>query len=141
MRFIRELPLRVATGAFILNSGLSKRHLDTAHADRVHGMAAQAYPFLKRLRPTTFAGLLSSTEIALGTALLLPVVPDWLAGLGLGAFSGGLLGLYERTPGLHPEGSVRPTEQGLPIAKDVWMFAIALSLLAESMTAALSKSD
>lgn len=37
--------------------------------------------------------LLSACEIALGSALLVPIVPAAVAGAGLTAFSGGLLGL------------------------------------------------
>jgi hypothetical protein len=51
----------------------------------------------------------------------------------LTAFSGGLLGLYAKTPSLHEEGSPRPTQQGIPIAKDSWMFAIGLALMIGSI--------
>ncbi len=108
----RHLPPRLATGAFILNSGLGKRHADEATAAGVHGMAAGSYPFLGSLEPKTFTKMLSTGEIALGTALLLPVVPTALAGVALMAFSGGLVGLYLRTPGLREPGSLRPTQQG-----------------------------
>jgi hypothetical protein len=61
-------------------------------------------------------------------------VPGLLAGAGLTAFSAGLLGLYLRTPGMREEGSLRPTQQGLPIAKDVWMLGSGLSLVVDSLT-------
>jgi hypothetical protein len=41
-------------------------------------------------------------------------------------FSAGLLGLHLRTPGMRRAGSLRPTQQGLPIAKDVWMLGAGL---------------
>ena len=37
---LAHLPLRVATGAYILNSGLSKQNLEGQAAEGVHGMAA-----------------------------------------------------------------------------------------------------
>ena len=131
---VRHLPQRAATGAFILNSGLGKLDADDETAKRLHGMASDAYPFLGEFDPQTFTKLLGAAEVALGSALLLPIVPSWLAGLGLGAFSGGLTGLYLRTPGMTMEGSVRPTTDGIALAKDVWMLGIAGSLMLDSGT-------
>lgn len=129
---LRHIPTRLVTGAFILNSGVSKLSGDAQTAAGVHGMAAGAYPFLKSIQPPTFLRLLSGAEIALGSALLLPVVPAAVAGAGLVAFSSGLLGMYVRTPGMHE--SLRPTQQGTPIAKDAWMLGIGLSLLLDEAT-------
>jgi uncharacterized membrane protein YphA (DoxX/SURF4 family) len=126
---LRHLPGRLTTGVFIVNSGLSKRHADDNTAAALHGMAAVAYPFLHSIPPQRFVRLVSAGELALGTALLLPVVPNVVAGAALTAFSAGLLGLYLRSPGMREEGSLRPTQQGMSIAKDVWMFGIGLTLL------------
>jgi hypothetical protein len=137
MRFskiARQLPARVATGAFILSSGLGKWGADEQTAAALHGMAVSTYPFLGKLPAKDFARLLSATEIGLGAALLIPVIPAALVGAGLTAFSGGLLGLYLKTDGMRQEGSVRPTQQGIPIAKDVWMLGIGLSLLVDDLT-------
>ncbi len=134
---LRHLPQRIATGAFILNAGIGKLNADEETAAQLHGFAVGTYPFLAKLKPQDFAKLLGGTEIALGAALLLPVVPSALAGAGLAAFSGGLLGLYIRTPGMRKEGSPLPTQQGIPIAKDVWMLGIGLGLV----TADLPDSD
>lgn len=128
-----EVPLRIAAGAFILNSGLTKLRTDDTAAEQTHGFAAGAYPALRRLDPRRFVGALSAGEIALGTALLVPLVPPALVGAGLIAFSGALLGLYLRTPGLRQEGSLRPTDQGVPIAKDVWLLAIGLAFVADEL--------
>jgi len=129
-----EVPLRVSAGAFILNSGLAKLSAnDAAAAKQTHGFAAGAYPALRRLDPRLFVGALSAAEIALGTALLVPVVPPAVVGAGLTAFSGALLGLYLRTPGLRQEGSLRPTDQGIPIAKDVWLLAIGLAFVVDDI--------
>jgi hypothetical protein len=133
-KIARQLPARVAAGAFILNSGLGKWGLDEERAAGLHGMAANAYPFLAKLPPKDFGRLLSVAEIGLGAALLIPLVPAKLAGAGLTAFSGGLLGLYLKTEGMREEGSVRPTQQGIPLAKDVWMLGIGLSLLVDDLT-------
>jgi uncharacterized membrane protein YphA (DoxX/SURF4 family) len=125
-----EVPLRVVTGAFILNSGLQKRGMPADAAEGLHGFAQSAdLPPVERMRPTTFANVLSAAEIGLGVALLAPIVPRQVAGLGLSAFSAGLLRLYWKAPGMRQEGDVRPTEQGTALAKDLWMLGIGLSLL------------
>ncbi|MEE2038099.1 hypothetical protein Q8791_12820 [Nocardiopsis sp. CT-R113] len=131
----RDLPLRIATGAFILNSGLDKRGVEGEAAEGMHGMAAATYPFLKKLDPDTFVRLLSAGEIALGAALLVPVVPSRLAGAGLTAFGASLLGLYLRTPGLRRPKSLRPTQDGIPMAKDAWLLGAGLSLLLDCESA------
>ncbi|NYH54544.1 MULTISPECIES: hypothetical protein [Nocardiopsis] len=130
----RDLPLRITTGAFVLNSGLDKRGADEETAQGLHGMAAGAYPFLKDVDPVTFARMLSTAELTLGTALLLPVVPSRIAGAGLTAFGAGLVGLYLRTPGMRRPNSLRPTEQGLALAKDSWLLGAGISLLLGSDT-------
>jgi hypothetical protein len=129
-----HVPLRAAAGAFILNSGVEKLSADEETAAGLHGFAATAYPFLNSLKPKTFARCLALGEIAVGAALLTPVVPSALAGLGLTAFSGGLLGLYARVPGLRQEGSLSPTQQGIPVAQDVWLLGIGLSLTVDGLS-------
>ncbi len=44
-----------------------------------------------------------------------------------------LLGLYLRTPGMREEGSLRPSAQGLAVAKDVWLLGIGLGLVIEEL--------
>ncbi|GAA5148471.1 hypothetical protein GCM10023340_22330 [Nocardioides marinquilinus] len=128
---LSHVPLRLATGAFILNSGLGKRNLPAEAAAGLQGMAANGVPQVTKLSPTAFGKALSTGEIALGAALLAPVVPSTVAGAGLVAFSGGLLNMYLNTPGMTAEGSkVRPSEQGIAIAKDVWLLGAGLTLLA-----------
>lgn len=126
----RDFPPRIATGAFILNSGLGKLKADEATQQGLHGMARTAYPFLEKIEPDRFTRLLAWSEIAVGTTLLVPFVPTRLAGLALAGFSGGLIGLYLRTPGMREPGSLRPTQNGVPLAKDSWMFGIGLGFLA-----------
>lgn len=129
----RHLPPRIVTGAFILNSGLSKHAADPDTAEALHGMAAGTYPVLQRIDSATFLRLVSASEITLGAALLVPVVPTGLAGFALAGFSGGLLGLYLRTPGMREQNSLRPTSEGLGLAKDVWMFGIGLSFVVDAL--------
>jgi DoxX len=133
MKF-RQLPPRIAAGAFFLNSGIGKLSADEKTAAQLHGFAAGSYPFLGKLKPQDFARLLAWSEIALGVALLTPVIPAGVAGAGLTAFSGGLLGLYARTPGMHKQGSPLPTQEGTALAKDVWLAGIGLGLLIDDLT-------
>jgi len=97
------------------------------------GMATAAYPFLGKLDAQTFSRLLGVGELTLGASLLLPIVPPALAGLGLAGFSAGLLGLYLRIPGMRQNGSLRPTAQGTPLAKDAWLLGIGLSFVIDAI--------
>ena len=126
---LAHLPLRVATGAYILNSGLSKQNLEGQAAAGVHGMAAGAMPALKKVPPDQFARLLSTGEIALGAALLIPFVPSALVGAALVGFSVGLVQLYLKTPGMRQSGSLRPTQEGIGLAKDVWLLGAGMTLV------------
>jgi hypothetical protein len=130
----QHLPARIAVGAFILNSGVTKLRADDQAAEGVHQFASGTYPFLRKLKARNFAQLLGGAEVALGTALMLPVVPSVIAGTGLAAFSCGLLGLYARTPGMRKPGTPLPTQEGIPLAKDIWMTGIALSLIIDDLT-------
>jgi uncharacterized membrane protein YphA (DoxX/SURF4 family) len=132
---LRNVPARLATGGYLLHAGLEKWNGTPERAKGVHGMACGAYPALGRIQPETFLKLLAAAEIGTGAALLLPVVPNKLAGAALTAFSGSLLGLYLRTEALHKPGSVWPTQAGVGVSKDVWMLGIGLSLLAEPSSA------
>ena len=130
-----HVPARVIAGVFIAHSGFDKWRGDEATAAAVHGMASGTYPFLAKLGPERFLKLLAAGEIAVGVAVALPVVPERVAGAALTGFSGALLGLYARTPGLRKPHSIWPTQQGIPISKDAWLFGIGLTLLAESFAA------
>jgi len=128
--------LRAVPGAFILNSGIGKLGMDAGTAGHLQGMAAQGVPPLGKLTPEQFAKFLSYGEIAVGASLLLPFVPTKVAGLALAGFSGSLVSMYLRTPGMTEGDGVRPTQEGTPIAKDTWLLAIAAALLASSGTSA-----
>jgi uncharacterized membrane protein YphA (DoxX/SURF4 family) len=124
---LSHAPLRLAAGSFILNSGLSKWSGNEEAAQGAHGFAATAYPVLNKVEPPVFFKALAIGEMALGAALLTPVVSSTKAGAGLVAFSGGMLGLYAKVPGMRD--GIRPTEQGTAVAKDVWLLGIGTSLL------------
>lgn len=130
----RRLPGRLSAGAFTLNSGLNKWNADDQTAAALHAMASGPYPFLTKMKAKDFTRLLSVSEIALGTAMLLPVVPAALAGAGLTAYATALLGLYARSEGMRHEGSIRPTEQGTAFVKDIWLLAIGLGLVVDGLS-------
>ena len=126
---LSHIPLRLVTGAYILNSGLNKRGLDAESAAGLQQMAANAFPQVEDIEPAKFGKLLSNAEICVGLTLLLPFIPSRLAGLVLGAFSGGMVRMYLKTPGMTEEDGIRPTAAGTGLAKDVWMAGIAASLV------------
>ena len=130
---VRRAPIRMATGAYILNAGIGKLRGGDETAKGVHSMATDAYPGLERVDAKVLLRAVGAGELVLGAALLLPIVPAAIAGVGLAAFSGGLLGMYWRTPGMHGARSPLPTEAGTPFAKDVWLAGIATSLVVDSM--------
>ena len=136
MRFqLWHLPLRLATGAYILNAGINKWTTEDEETHKgVHSMASTAYPQLEHVEPKTFTKALAGAEIGVGAALLTPFVSPGLAGAGLTAFSGGLLGLYLKTPSMREDGSLRPSQNGTALAKDSWLFAIGLALLVDAAT-------
>ena len=113
---------------------MSKLRAEEETAKGLHGMATAAYPFLGKLDAQTFTRLVGAGELALGASLLLPIVPTPLAGLGLASFSAGLLGLYLRIPGMRQDGSLRPTQQGTPLAKDAWLLGIGLSFVLDAIS-------
>jgi uncharacterized membrane protein YphA (DoxX/SURF4 family) len=130
----RDLPGRIAAGAFILHTGLEKWNGDEARAKGVHAMASASYPILKDIPPEKFLRLLAAGEIAVGTALLTPFVPPALAGAALTGFSGALLGMYAKTPGMRKPGSIWPSQQGTAVSKDVWMLGIGLGLTIDGLS-------
>jgi uncharacterized membrane protein YphA (DoxX/SURF4 family) len=126
---VRDIPTRAATGAYILHSGLEKLNGGEERAKGMHAMASGAFPILSKVPPAKFLKALAVSEIGIGAALLVPVVPNKIAGAALTAFSGSLLAMYLRTPALHKQGSVWPTQAGIGISKDVWMLGIGFGLL------------
>jgi len=130
----RDLPGRVATGGYILHTGLEKWKGDEARAKALHSMAANAFPVLENIPPSQFLKLLAASEITLGAALLAPVVPGALAGLALTGFSGALVTMYLRTPALRKPGSIWPSQQGTGVSKGIWMVGIGLGMVIGAVT-------
>ncbi|HSR27965.1 MAG TPA: hypothetical protein VLR51_05870 [Actinomycetes bacterium] len=130
-----HVPVRLATGAIIVDQGLQKLGADEDTAKWLHGQAAHAFPQFADMDPKDFVQLLSASEIALGAALLgIGIVPSGLAGLGLSAFAGSLTRLYLTAPGTRREGTVAaPSQQGVGLAKDSWMLAIGVALVLDSV--------
>ena len=134
---LTQIPLRLTTGAFILNSGLGKLGADEGTAQFLHGAAASTYPSLfKDMEPKKFARVLALSEIGLGAALLAPMVPATVAGAALTGFGGSLVGMYLKTPSMTLDDGVRPSQEGTAVAKDVWLVGAGLTLLSQGITAA-----
>jgi uncharacterized membrane protein YphA (DoxX/SURF4 family) len=128
----RRAPLRLAAGAYILNTGVTTLNADDETAKSLHGMASGTYPVLGRLEPKVFARTVGVGEIAVGAMLLLPIVPPFVAGAALVGFSGAQLNMYWHTPGMHHEGSLRPTPEGTPISEAVWMLGVGVALMTDA---------
>ncbi|MGC5627037.1 hypothetical protein ACPYO6_02160 [Georgenia sp. Z1344] len=127
---LANIALRAIPGAFILNSGIGKLGMDEQTAGYVQAEAAKGIPPLGSMEPEQFGKLLSYGEIGVGGALLAPFVPNRLAGLALAGFSAGLLSIYFRDPEKTVADGVRPSGEGTSLAKDSWMMAIAIALIA-----------
>jgi len=92
-------------------------------------MAAGALPVVKKIPADQFVRHLSGAEIAPGGAVLVPFVPSRLTGAALTGFSAGLVRLYLKTLGLRQNGSLEPIQDGIDLAKDVWLLGAGLTLL------------
>lgn len=134
---VTQIPLRLATGAYILNSGISKLGADEGTAQYLHGAAASTYPAVfKDMEPTKFARLLAYSEIGVGAALLAPMVPATVAGAALTGFGSSLVGMYLRTPSMTLDDGIRPSQEGMAVAKDVWLVGAGLTLMTQGIAAA-----
>lgn len=129
----RRAPLRIVSGAFLLQAGVGKLKADQATAEQLHGMATGTYGFLGNLDPKTFTKALAIGETALGSAILLPIVPPAAAAVGIMGFSGALLNLWWNTEGMHQPGRPLPTPQGTGVAKDIWLFGMGAGLLTDAL--------
>ncbi|AQQ14025.1 hypothetical protein CGLAU_00095 [Corynebacterium glaucum] len=122
--------LRAPLGLYILNSGLGKFGADKETAEGLQDMAATGIPALDEFDPETFAKTLAASETALAAALLLPFVPNRLAGLGLATFGAGLLTMYFGNDQMTEDDGIRPSHDGLSLSKDAWLVAIGAALMA-----------
>lgn len=128
-----QLPLRLSTGAFVLNSGISKLNLSVEEAEGLQQMAANGVPMLADMSPEAFRRFIAVTEISVGAAQLIPKVPGWLSGALLTAFSAGMMNMYLNTPGMTQDDGVRPTGEGTAVAKDIWMLGSGASMIIDSL--------
>jgi hypothetical protein len=55
--FLRRFPERLATGAYVLHTGIEKWSAGEERASGVHAMATVAYAFLGKLKPATLLEL------------------------------------------------------------------------------------
>ena len=130
---IVQIPLRLASGAFILNSGLGKRQLSDEQAAYIRDMGAKGVPALAQLSPAQFKNFIVASEVGVGGALLLPLVPGWLAGAALTAFSGGLMSMYLNTPEMTEADGVRPSQEGTSVAKDLFLVGAGVGIMVDSV--------
>lgn len=129
MSFLSNLALRSTTGTLILNSGIGKLGMDEGTYGYLQQMAKAGVPQVEKLSANTFGKSLAYGETALGAALLLPVVPAKLAGLGLTAFSAGMLTMYFGDENMTQEDGIRPSQEGTALAKDFVLLGAGLALL------------
>jgi hypothetical protein len=130
------LPIRVIFGGFFLHVALSHRELDENGAKGLRSFAASGYPFLKKVPPLTYKWGMVTAESAVAASLLVPGVPAVVGGAALTGFGGGLMGVYARNPMLRRSKlSARPSDLGLSMAKDSWMVAAGLAVLADAFSA------
>ena len=123
--------LRGVTGAFILNSGIGKRSLPTEVAAGLQGFASTGIPAMAKMDADTFGKFVAYSEIGVGAALLVPIVPKKIAGAALGVFSAGLLSMYFRNPAMTEADGIRPSQEGMSLSKDAFMLAIAGALITD----------
>lgn len=126
---ISNAALRLVSGAFILNTGIGKLSLPPEHAAGLQASAQRVVPQVSTWTPEQFGSRLAYSEIAVGAVVLAPFVSSRLAGLVLGAFSGGLVATYLKSPGMTEADGIRPTAAGTAMAKDFWLAGIAVALI------------
>lgn len=133
MNFLSSAALRILPGAFVLNSGISKIGMPAEASAGAQQFAASAVPALRKLPAAKFGTILGWAETGVGATLLAPFVPNVVAGAALTTFSAGLLALYFSDPDNRQDDGIRPSEQGTALAKDSWLLAIGVALLASSL--------
>lgn len=129
MSFIANAALRAIPGLFILNSGIGKIGMPADASAGIQQAAASGVPALANLPSEKFGSMLGWAETAVGAALLLPAVPNRVAGAGLATFGAGLLTMYFNNDNYTEEDGIRPSDEGISLAKDSWLVAIGLGLM------------
>jgi len=131
---VRRAPLRLTTGAFVLNSGVSTFGASDEQTKKLQSTAAKLMPQVERMDPRTFAKVVGAGEVTLGTALMLPMVPAAVAGLGLTALAASLLASRPTTNGHHASPGGETTSVPVPNATEAWMLGSGVSLLLDALT-------
>ncbi|AIG63392.1 membrane protein [Corynebacterium atypicum] len=121
--------LRAATGAFILNSGWGKKDLPVEAAEGLRDFASTGVPVFKEMDPEIFGKFICGSELGIGSALLCPLVPNRLAGAALATFGAGMLTMYFGNDNMTEDDGIRPSDDGIAMAKDSWLAAIGLALV------------
>ena len=130
MSTIPSILLRAIPGALIADSGISKLGMDAESSKGLQDFAATGIPQVKELPSDKFGTIIGASEVAVGGALLAPFVSNRLAGLALTTFGAGLLSIYFRNDDMTREDGIRPSQDGMSIAKDSTMVAIGTGLIA-----------
>lgn len=131
---LSHVPLRMTAGAFLLTSGLNDLKAPVESVTDLQKRTKEAFPQLPDVPPAVFSKGLAFGQLGLGAALLVPFVSPVTAGLALAAFSGAQLKVWWVTPGAHEPGSLRPTPEGTPLAKDVCLAGAGLALVLDGIT-------
>ena len=130
---LRNVPTRLATGAYILHAGWGKWHGNEEQAAGAQGMASGAFPMFNTMNATDFLKMLSVGEMAVGAALLAPVVPP--------RDRRGSVDRLRGSAGDHVPAhrQLAQARQHLAdsarhrVSKDVWMLAIGLGLILDEI--------
>lgn len=141
MSLLTSAAFRVIPGAFILNSGIGKLGMDESASAGLQNMAATGIPLMKEIPTEKFGDFIAYSEIGIGATLLAPFIPDRLAGMILTPFAAGLLSMYFGNPENTEDDGIRPSQKGLPLAKDSFLLAIGLGLAFKGKDDKKSKKD
>lgn len=130
MSLLTKAAFRVIPGAFFLSSGISKLKMDEEASAGLQQFAGTGMPFVEEVPAHQFGPVVGASEAIIGGALLALPIPNRLAGAMLTPFAIGLCSLYFADPANRQEDGITPTEQGMSLAKDSWLVALGLGLMA-----------
>ena len=130
---IRRAPVRLAAGAYTLNSGINKLRADEKTAAGVHGMAANAFPLLKQIPPVAFTkGLADHRDRGRLERCCCRSCPRaWRASRSAGSPPGWSRCTSARR--VCTTSTCAPPRRGPGIAKDSWFAAIGYSLVVDAV--------
>ena len=128
---LRNMPTRLATGAYILHAGWEKWHGNEAQAVGVHGMASGAFPMFKEMPATDFLKTLSVGEMAVGAALVAAARATRDRGRCPDRLLGRALDHVTETDGMHKPGSIWPTHRAPRSRRTSGCSGIGLGLIVD----------